>query len=141
VRPRPTHAISLKQPWAALLLAGLKTIEVRTWPAYQRRGPLWIHVSRTIDPRPEGWAHIRTPALEQLATPRGGLLGIATLVDCIPYPNPAAFLADQSRHFNEPSWYVESGMYGLEFTAPEVVPLIPYRGNTFFFPVEGLPSL
>src|SRR3712207_8348570 len=36
--PEVRYALSVKQPWAALLAAGVKTVEVRTWPT-NRRGP------------------------------------------------------------------------------------------------------
>ena len=38
-------ALSLMEPWAALIAAGVKSIETRSWrTAY--RGPLYIHASR-----------------------------------------------------------------------------------------------
>ena len=49
----PSVAISIKQPWAALLVVGLKTVEVRTWPT-RRRGPVFIHAGKLADERPEG---------------------------------------------------------------------------------------
>ena len=30
------YALSVKQPWATLLVHGLKTIEVRAWPTARR---------------------------------------------------------------------------------------------------------
>ena len=52
-------AITLHQPWASLIAAGLKTIETRTW-ATNHRGPLAIHASMT-------------PDLEALSAPDRGL--------------------------------------------------------------------
>src|SRR5947199_331497 len=46
------YALSFKQPWAALLVHGLKSIEVRVWPI-ARRGPVLIHAARIPDPRPD----------------------------------------------------------------------------------------
>ena len=31
------YALSIKQPWAALLVHGLKTMEIRSWPTAHRR--------------------------------------------------------------------------------------------------------
>ena len=42
------YALSLKQPWAALLVYGRKTVEVRRW-ATKRRGPVLIHAARVPD--------------------------------------------------------------------------------------------
>ena len=59
------YALSLKQPWAALLVHGRKTIEVRRW-ATKRRGPVLIHAARVPDPRPEAWAQL-PPELREAA--------------------------------------------------------------------------
>src|SRR5437660_10673309 len=50
----PAYALSLKQPWAALLVSGHKTIEVRRWPT-TRRGHVLIHAARISDARAEVW--------------------------------------------------------------------------------------
>ena len=39
--PLGTACLSLHQPWASLLVAGVKTVEGRSW-ASEHRGPLWI---------------------------------------------------------------------------------------------------
>jgi hypothetical protein len=52
-------ALSIKQPWSALVVSGIKSIEVRTWPKAVR-GPVLIHTGRTPDPRPEEEEHITT---------------------------------------------------------------------------------
>ena len=60
------YALSIKQPWASLIVHGLKTIEVRAWPT-ARRGRILIHAARVSDDRPFGWeilpAHARETAL------------------------------------------------------------------------------
>jgi hypothetical protein len=38
-------AVSIKQPWASLIAAGVKTLEIRQWPTVHR-GPLLIVSSR-----------------------------------------------------------------------------------------------
>jgi len=40
--------LSIRQPWAELIMQGRKTIEIRTWPT-KHRGKLAVHVSQTID--------------------------------------------------------------------------------------------
>jgi hypothetical protein len=40
----PVLTLSVKQPWAALIVAGLKTVEIRTW-ATRVRGPVLIRVA------------------------------------------------------------------------------------------------
>lgn len=57
-------ALSVRQPWADLIVTGQKAIETRSWrTAY--RGRLLIHASR----------HGSTP---------GAIVGEVTLIDCIP---------------------------------------------------------
>ena len=132
------YALSVRQPWAALLALGVKTVEVRTWPA-RRTGPVLIHAAKLIDERPEAWAWVRTPQLESLAALRGGVIGSGYLSGCRAYPDLAGFAADRGRHLNEPDWYVPAGLFGLTFRDLRPVPFFACPGNTFFFRVEGFP--
>ena len=43
-RPDLNKAISIKQPWAYLICAGIKDVENRTWPT-KYRGRVYIHAS------------------------------------------------------------------------------------------------
>ena len=90
------YALSVKQPWAALLAAGVKTVEVRTWPT-TRRGTLLIHASKIPDERPEAWAWVTTPELTEAAKLRGGVVGVGELVGCVVYSTAARFTADRGR--------------------------------------------
>lgn len=128
------YALSLKQPWAALLVHGLKTIEVRRWPT-ARRGRILIHAARVPDERPEAWAHV--PAeMRVSAQLLGGIVGIGDLVDCITYRSREVFQADQSRHFNDPSWFEPPKLFGFRFANLSVLPFRPYPGWMRFFAVE-----
>ena len=81
-------AISLWQPWASLWLTPAKVHETRHWPT-SHRGWLLVHAAkRTIDDY-EG-----DDALDQICDrifgagwsstlPRGALLGIVNVVDCV----------------------------------------------------------
>jgi len=61
-------AISVKQPWASMIIRGQKTIETRTW-ATKYRGDLLIVSSK--NPRIAGH-------------PTGRALGVVALTDCRP---------------------------------------------------------
>jgi hypothetical protein len=127
-------ALSVKQPWAALLVSGLKSVEVRSWTTGVR-GPLLIHAARVPDSRPEGWAAL--PAhLAPLARLVGGIVGVGTLTECKPYPDPAAFLLDQARHWNAPEWYDPRGLFGWCFTQLRPLPFLRLPGNVRLFRVE-----
>jgi hypothetical protein len=126
-------ALSLKQPWAALLVAGRKFIEVRRWPTL-RRGRILIHAAAIPDSRPEAWQHV--PAeLQELARLGGGIIGAAELTGCVSYRTREAFIKDQLLHLNEPGWFVPPVLYGFAFTRPEMLPFRKYPGNVRFFSV------
>jgi hypothetical protein len=128
------HALSLKQPWATLLVHGLKTIEVRRWPT-ARRGTILIHAARVPDERSEAWA--RVPAeLREAAHLLGGIIGQGELTDCLSYRTQDAFAADASRHLNDPSWFQGPALYGFVFANLSVLPFRPYSGWMRFFEVE-----
>ncbi|MFK0182136.1 hypothetical protein ACIQVR_40000 [Streptomyces xanthochromogenes] len=73
------RGISIRQPYAACILAGAKTVENR--PRRWRTGWVLLHTSQTID-RPA----LRLPLIgrtirdRQLVT--GGVVGIARITDC-----------------------------------------------------------
>lgn len=132
--PPTAYALSLKQPWAALLVHGLKSIEVRAW-ATRRRGPVLIHAARVPDDRPEAWALVPEelrPATAQL----GGIIGAAELLECLHYRTFERFLTDRDRHLNDPSWYRPTGLFGFRFANPVALPFHRCPGQIRFFRVE-----
>ena len=128
-----SYALSLKQPWATLLVYGYKTIEVRRWPT-ARRGSILIHAARVPDLRAEAWALL--PAeLHEAAQLQGGIIGAGELTDCITYRSLAAFATDQSRHLNDPSWYRAPVLYGFRFAGLKPLAFQAYPGWMRFFSV------
>jgi hypothetical protein len=134
---KPLYALSLKQPWATLLVYGRKTIEIRRWPT-ARRGKILIHAARVPDMRPEAWA-LLPDDLRQAAGLSGGIIGCGDLTGCITYRNRASFAADQSKHLNEPSWFEAPVLYGFTFANLTKLPFRPYSGWMRFFPVDQEP--
>jgi hypothetical protein len=130
---RPTHALSLKQPWATLLVHGRKSIEVRNWPT-PRRGRIYIHAAAVPDSRPEAWAHV-PPELLAAAKLGGGIIGEADLTGCVAYRSAEAFADDQSRHLNDPAWFQPPVLYGFTFANMEVLPFRRLPGWMRIFPV------
>ncbi len=128
------HALSIKQPWAALVLHGLKTIEVRKW-ATRRRGLILIHAARIADERREGWNLLPEDAVAA-AERRGGILGAVELVDCITYRSRAAFAKDQAKHRNQPDWFQEPALYGFVFRNPRLLGFRKFPGWFRFFAIE-----
>lgn len=127
------YALSLKQPWAALVAHGLKSIEVRSWRvAY--RGPLLIHAARVSDPRPEGWQSL-TAAARETTKLRGGIIARTQLLDCLAYRTAEQFAADQGRHRNAVDWYRSVGLYGFVFGPVRRIPFQSWKGNVRLFRV------
>jgi ASCH domain len=131
---RPTYALSLKQPWAALVVAGRKTIEVRKWPT-RIRGRVYIHSAKLADDRPQAWDLVPDD-LTPVAQLRGGIIGSVELTGCILYRTLGRFAADTSQHLNRPEWFEPPRMYGFLVRGCLQTSLFPCNGYVRFFSVE-----
>jgi ASCH domain len=74
----PHLALSIKQPWAQLILLGRKSIEVRSWTT-AFRGRIWVHTGRRLDEAAQLLFRIEGPLF------LGGYLGIADIVSIEPF--------------------------------------------------------
>jgi hypothetical protein len=118
-------AISIRQPWAWLILHGGKDIENRSWST-GFTGRVLIHASKgmTRDEYDEaaecydpGDIGPDLPPFEKLE--RGGIVGAVDITGCTAsHPSP---------------WFF--GRYGFTLANPEAWPFIPYRGQLGFFEV------
>lgn len=107
-------AITIRQPWASAIVAGIKTIEVRTWST-RHRGPLAIHAAATVDT--DYW-----PAEDEFELPTSAVIGVCDLVECRP-------LTEKDRKeacFNEGA--VE-GLWAWVLANPRPIGPIPARGK------------
>ena len=86
-------AISIRQPWAWLIIQGVKAVENRGWYT-SYRGPLLIHAAKgcTFPEWCDAWDWIdeRFPHVRRLYPPptytaieRGGITGIVDLTACV----------------------------------------------------------
>jgi hypothetical protein len=77
------RALSIRQPWAELILRGIKTIEVRSRPT-KIRGRVQIYASLgRLDEVVEAEVADNND-LDIDSLPRGVLVGTVELVDCLP---------------------------------------------------------
>lgn len=124
------QALSVRQPWASMIISGMKNIELRSWKT-NYRGWLWIHSGKKAD----------AAALELLGDEvqdyqTGGLLGIAQLSDVQKIETPAQWQALRSGH-RSPSWFQE-GVYGWHFSdAIALRQIVPALGELYLFPLAG----
>jgi hypothetical protein len=67
-------ALGIRQPWAELILRGIKTIEIRSQDT-NVRGPIYLYVSKKISDHPAAAAAIEAHGLNIAALPLGALVG------------------------------------------------------------------
>ncbi len=134
-------AISIRQPWASLIMKAGKDIENRSW-ATKYRGRVLVHAAKGMtrdehddalffavkairaDPKNAGCTKTRTLrelgfAFEDLQ--RGGIIGSVEIVDCV------------SR--SDSPWFV--GEYGFVLRDPQPLPFMPFKGQLGFFDVPA----
>lgn len=120
--------LSIKQPWAQLILEGTKDIEVRSWTT-QYRGPIWIHVGRRVDES----ASIRF-CRTGLFT--GGLVGSAILHGIRPF-SQSSWEAWRTRHYDDAPFNDDKAKYGwILRDVISLVPPIPLKGKRGLFPLD-----
>jgi hypothetical protein len=118
-RERTGLCLSVQQPWAWLIVNGLKPVENRDWPT-KVRGRVGIHAGKKFDHEGYAWVQREFPQIEMPAPdafPLGGIVGRARLTDCV-------------EDMDSP-WFF--GRYGFVFADPGPLPLIPCRGMLGFF--------
>lgn len=94
-------ALSIRQPYAWLIINGHKDIENRNWQT-TFRGRILIHASKTFDPNGESIVRHHTDIKLPTKYDLGGLIGMVMLADCV------------TEH--ESGWF--EGPYGFVFCRP-----------------------
>ena len=85
--------LSLKQPYADLVVSGKKTIELRTWNT-KFRGEFLVHASKKVDKEACERNKIDPDSLIT-----GAIVGKAILYDVRFYDSKRSFLQDRKKHF------------------------------------------
>lgn len=85
--------ITIKQPFASLIVAGLKEYEFRTWKA-KYRGELLIHASKTVDKKA-----MKKYEKYHLEYPTGCIITKVNLVDCIKIDEKARKMLNEKNPF------------------------------------------
>ena len=108
-KPR-IKALTIRQPWAELILRGCKPYELRSWRT-NYRGPLVIHAAMKIDVE-----DARRLGLNPEKLIVGAFVGVAILSDVRPYSREDARLLQKKKGR---IWVVSPQfLVGLEKTAP-----------------------
>lgn len=117
-------ALSIRQPWAWLIVNGHKDVENRSWPT-KFRGPVLIHAGKGMTQDEYAIAHV-IAAEQGVSLPRftelerGGIVGQAEIVDCVTS--------------SESPWFF--GDFGFVMANAKPLPFEPCRGSLGFFEVE-----
>ena len=61
------RCLTVRQPWASLIIAGTKTVEHRRWRT-DYRGELWIHAGLAVDDTAADTAHEPFATIRPLET-------------------------------------------------------------------------
>jgi hypothetical protein len=137
---KPTHALSIQQPWAWLIVNGHKDVENRSWPLpwwireilfksnYKAGYRVFIHAGKTIDKSAGDFlAGIKSSKTGKvIAFPptyeTGGIIGEVSIVRQI----------TTSSNVEKSHWF--RGEYGFALAHPEAYDkIIPCRGFLGFF--------
>lgn len=120
--PLSLLALSIRQPWAWLIVNNFKPIENRHWFT-NFRGEFLIHAGKLPD---NGFEEICEDIADyfNIIIPQrldyGGIIGKATLVDCV--------------EFSWSEWF--TGPYGFVLEDSQPLPFYPCRGQLKFFKPE-----
>ena len=125
-------AISIRQPWADLILQGRKTLELRTWTV-SYRGALAIHASQTID-RDACIAFGMDP--DHLTA--GALVGTVELT-AITELTEADFETHKDEHLATGWFNYSHPMFGWQLAKPQALSEpVPIRGRMSLFNVDKI---
>ena len=117
-------ALSIRQPWAWLIIHAGKDIENRSWPTH-RRGRVLVHASKGMT-RAEyeaAYDFVRCDVDSKIAMPtfeslqRGGVIGEVEIADCVTC--------------SKSPWFC--GPYGFVLKNPKPLPFHPFKGALGFF--------
>jgi len=118
-------ALSLKQPFAELILQGEKKIELRNWNT-KFRGEFLIHASKNPDS-----ASMKRFGFSEL--PCGFIVGRANLIRVKHYANEEEHARDKDLHLASSAW----GDFGFILENPQRInPPIPAKGKLNFWDFE-----
>ncbi|MFI5412910.1 MAG: ASCH domain-containing protein [Candidatus Micrarchaeales archaeon] len=121
--------LSLKQPFAELLVSGKKTIELRNWNTHFR-GTFLIHASKK--PMEEACVAF---GFNPKSMVKGAIIGSAFLYGVKEYHTQEEYLEDQKRHLGGGDF--ANDRYGFMIkNASKFKKPIPLAGKLNFFEVE-----
>ena len=126
--------LSIRQPWATLIVTGQKNIEIRHWqPSLKHVGQrILIHTGKK---KAEPPAHVENMAAFY-NQPLGAIVGSAVLDGIVRYEKYTDFIVDEELHLN-PACYWDGECYGFIFSeVKRFHSPVPYAGKLNLFEVK-----
>ena len=124
-------AITIKQPWATLIMSGVKRFEFRSWKT-NFRGDVLIHAGKGLDK--EAVVRLKKYLPDEL--PMGKILGKVTITDCIPMSDEFAKMLSKENNDIYTS-HSFSNNYGFQIENVEVFDTpIDAKGQLGFWNIE-----
>ena len=127
---RDMIALGIRQPWAELILRGVKTIEVRSQDTAQR-GTIYVYASKKFADIPAADRAVGTHKLDIESLPRGLIVGTVDIVasrPCVPSDSAAACVP-RSYLTSQFAWELANA---TRFAEPMTVRFLPY--GVWFYP-------
>jgi hypothetical protein len=120
------RALSIRQPWASLIVYAGKNVENREWKT-NYRGPILIHASKGMTKAEKENAFecaefdcdVSPALLASMPMERGAVIGIAKITDCV------------TQH--QSPWFC--GTYGFVLKDVQAIEPFPFLGQLGFFDV------
>jgi hypothetical protein len=137
--PGPTDrdriALAIQQPWAELILQGIKTLEIRSQPT-RLRGTIYLYASKRASQVPAAAVAARRWNLDVGSLPVGKLVGTIDLIECRP-----SRAADHQAACVPVDLLSGQFAYQLDrprrFATPRPVRFLPY--GVWFYPLKCRP--
>ena len=125
-------ALGVQQPWAELIVRGVKTIEVRSQNT-NRRGPILIYASKKFSALPAAKIAVRKYELDVDSLPRGVLVGTVELIDSRPCKvrDTQAACIPRSLLLDQYAWQLADSK---RLATPLPVKFLPY--GVWFYPFQ-----
>ncbi len=120
-------ALSLKQPWAELVVMGRKSIELRTWNT-KFRGEFLVHASGNADEKKCREFNIKNPL-------KGSIIGSAELESVKIYRTEDELRTDDALHLGT-GFHSKYPIYGFILKNPKRISPIKWKGFLGFFNVD-----
>ena len=130
VRNADMKCLSLKQPYAELLVSGKKTIELRNWNTFFR-GKFLIHASKNVDKE-----RSESLGIDHNMLTLGAIIGTAVLYDVKQYKNKTELEIDKNKHYADIKKFGFCKYGFMIKNAHRLRSSVPYRGQLNFFEVE-----